>query len=159
MAKPPKCSRQIYRSNKPLENNKDYFRVALTIPFLDHVSADLEYKLPWIELIQYRGLYIIPYVMLNGSSNWKKGFMLFANYHCEYFPYKDFPLFIDIDAELDLWYKIWDCAKFKTTCLILRLWHWEGLTSFWVLCLPQLVNVKNRSHLFEMLKPRIVAQW
>ena len=41
MTKPRKCSRQIYRSHHPIQNTKEYFRVSLTIPFLDHVSAEL----------------------------------------------------------------------------------------------------------------------
>ena len=108
MTKPRTCSRQIYRSNQPVQNTKEYFRVSLTIPFLDHVSADLEYRFPGDELTQYRGLYIIPYVMLNESSDWKKRFMVFANYY-----YEDFPNFNWLYAELDLWFNLWDCAKFK----------------------------------------------
>ena len=61
--------------------------------------------------------------MLNESSDWKKEFMVFANY-C----YEDFPNFNGLDAELDLWFDFWDygldaevdlwfdfwdCAKFK----------------------------------------------
>ena len=106
--KPRTCSRQIYQSNQPVQNTKEYFRVSLTIPFLDHVSADLEYRFPGDELTQYRGLHIIPYVMLNESSDWKKEFMVFANYY-----YEDFPNFNGLDAELDLWFNFWDCAKFK----------------------------------------------
>ena len=55
MTKPRICSRQIYQSNQLIENTKDYkdyFRVALTIPFLDHVSADQEYRFPGNELTQ-----------------------------------------------------------------------------------------------------------
>ena len=65
MTKSRTCSRQIYRSNQPVQNTKEYFRVSLTIPFLDHVSADLEYRFPGDELTQCRDLYIIPYLMLN----------------------------------------------------------------------------------------------
>ena len=56
-------SRQIYWSIQPVQNTKGYFYVSLTIPFFYHVSADLEYRFPGDELTQYRGLYIIPYVM------------------------------------------------------------------------------------------------
>ena len=34
--------------------------------------------------------------------------MVFANYY-----YEDFPNFNGLDAELDLWFNFWDCAKFK----------------------------------------------
>ena len=56
MTRPRTCSRQMYRSNQLIENTKDYFRVALIITFLGHVSADLEYRFPGNELTQYRGL-------------------------------------------------------------------------------------------------------
>ena len=108
MTKPHTCSGQIYRSNQLVQNTKKYFRVSLTIPLLDHVSADLEYRFPDDELTQYRGLYIIPDVMLNESSDWKKEFMVCASYY-----YEGFPNFNSLDAELDLWFSFWDCAKFK----------------------------------------------
>ena len=97
------------KNNKKYFRNKEYFRVYLTIPFLDHVSADLEYRFPGNELTQYRGLYIIQYVMLIESSDWKKEFMVFANYYYEHFPNSD-----SLDAELDLWFKLLDCVKFKS---------------------------------------------
>ena len=56
MTKPRRCSQQIYQSNHPVQNTKKYFCVSLTIRFLDHVSADLEYRFPGDELTQYRGL-------------------------------------------------------------------------------------------------------
>lgn len=71
----------IYWSNQLVENTKDYFRFALTIPFLDHVSVDLWYRFPGNKLPQYRGLFILPYVVLNESSNWKIEFIVFANYY------------------------------------------------------------------------------
>ena len=46
--------------------------------------------------------------MLNESSNRKKEFMVFVNYY-----YKDLPNFNGFDAELDLWFNVWDCTKFK----------------------------------------------
>ena len=42
MTKPRTCSGQIYQSNPPDQKTKEYFRVSITIPFLDHVSADLD---------------------------------------------------------------------------------------------------------------------
>ena len=85
MTKPRTCSRQIYRANQPIQNTKEYFRVSLAILFLDHVSADLEYRFPGNELTHYRGLHTVLYVTLNESSNWKNEFMVFANYCCEDF--------------------------------------------------------------------------
>ena len=35
--KPRTCARQTYQSNQPFETTKNYSRVFLTIPFLDHI--------------------------------------------------------------------------------------------------------------------------
>ena len=102
-----KCSRQIYWSNQPVENTKDYFYVILVIPFNDQVCV--EYRFPGNELTQYRGLYTISYVMLNKSSGWEKEFMIFANHY-----YENFPDFDNFDVDPDLWYKLWDCARLKS---------------------------------------------
>ena len=51
MTKPRICFRQLYQSNHPVQNTKEYFCVFLTILFLDHVSADLEYRFPGIHII------------------------------------------------------------------------------------------------------------
>ena len=50
--------------------------------------------------------------MLNESSDWKKEFMVFANYY-----YEEFPNFNDIHAEFNLWFNFWDCATFKKNLL------------------------------------------
>ena len=46
MTKPRTCCRQIYRSNQPVQNTKEYFRVTLTIAFFDNVAAGLEHRFP-----------------------------------------------------------------------------------------------------------------
>ena len=42
----------------------------------------------------------------------KRIYMVFANYY-----YEDFPDFVGLDAELDLWFNFWDCEKFKNNLL------------------------------------------
>ena len=85
MTKLRTCSRKIYISNQPVQNTKEYFRISLTISFLDHVSTDLEHRFPVDELTQYRDLYTVPYVMLNESGDWKKGFLVFTNCYLKAF--------------------------------------------------------------------------
>ena len=46
ITKPRTCSRQIYRSNQPVKSTINYFHYALTMPFLDHVSTDVDYRFP-----------------------------------------------------------------------------------------------------------------
>ena len=73
--------------------------MVLTIPFLDHVLADLQHRFPGNELVPYRGLYLTPYQMFQEPENWKEDFMVFANVYLE-----DFPNFTGLTAALDLWY-------------------------------------------------------
>ena len=67
--KPRACSRQTYRSNQPIETTKNYFKVVLTIHFLDHVLTDLQHRFPGNELVSYHGLYLTPYLMFQESEN------------------------------------------------------------------------------------------
>ena len=63
-AKPPRvCSRQAHRANPQGLTLKEYFRVTLTIPFLDHIIADLNTRFKGEDLTAYFGLYIFPYIM------------------------------------------------------------------------------------------------
>ena len=61
--KPQTCSKQTYRSNHLIETTKNYFKGVLTIPFLDHVLTDHQHRFPGNELVPYRGLYLIPWLM------------------------------------------------------------------------------------------------
>ena len=79
------CSRQTYQSNQPVETTKNYFKVVLTIPFLDHVLTDLQYKFPGNELVPYSEIYLIPYLMFQEPENRKEKFMVFANFYLENF--------------------------------------------------------------------------
>ena len=54
--------------------------------------------------------------MLNESSDWKKEFMVFANYY-----YEDVPNFNGLDAELISGSVFGIVQNLKTTCLILFL--------------------------------------
>ena len=106
--KPRTCSKQTCRSNYLIETTKNYFKVVLTIPFLDHVLTDLQHRFPGNELVPYRGLYLIPYLMFQEPENWKEEFMVFSN-----FSFEDFSNFTGLAAELDLWYNVWDKIKYK----------------------------------------------
>ena len=48
---PRTYSRQTYWSNQLVETTKDYFKVFLTIPYLDHVLTDLQHRFPGNELV------------------------------------------------------------------------------------------------------------
>ena len=96
------CFKQIYFQNPKVESNSDYFRVTVTVPLLDHLMSDLEMRFPGNEITAYRGLHIIPYVMLATPNTWRKEFLVFANFYSE-----DLPSFYCLDSELDLWFIHW----------------------------------------------------
>ena len=70
--------------------------------------TDLQHRFPGYELVPYRGLYLISYLMFQEPENWKKEFMVFVNFFLE-----DFPNFSGLAAELDPWYNFWDEIKYK----------------------------------------------
>ena len=118
-----KCSRQIYWSNQPVENTKDYFYVILVIPFNDQVCV--EYRFPGNELTQYRGLYTISYVMLNKSSGWEKEFMIFL-----IIIMRTFQILINLMQTQTSGTNFEIVQDLKATCLIIFLLHQKGLTYY-----------------------------
>ena len=143
-----------------------YFKVVLTVSFLDHVLTDLQYRFPGNELVPYYGLYLIPYLMFQEPENWKEEYTVFAN-----FSFEDFPNVTGLGAELGLWYNFWDEIKYKTdlpdsTSPTLKevdalafpnKYSWPE--NYLGLCLLQRVNVRGHSHLFGVLRNGTEAQW
>ena len=106
--KPRFCSRQTYRSNQLVETTKNYFKMALNIPFLDHVLTDLQHRFHRNGLVPYRGLYLIPYLMFQEPDNSKELFIVFENFYLD-----DFANFTSLAWELHLCYNFWDEIKYK----------------------------------------------
>ena len=79
--KPRNYSRQTYRSNQPVGTTKNYFKVVLAIPFLDHVLPDLQHRFSGNKFVPYRRLYLVPYLMFQEPENWKEEFMVFATFY------------------------------------------------------------------------------
>ena len=79
--KPRNYSRQTYRSNQPVGTTKNYFKVVLAIPFLDHVLPDLQHRFSENKFVPYRRLYLVPYLMFQEPENWKEEFMVFATFY------------------------------------------------------------------------------
>nr|XP_047123059.1 52 kDa repressor of the inhibitor of the protein kinase-like [Hydra vulgaris] len=90
VSKPRTCSIQKNRSNVPSESVSEYFKRAVTIPFIDHVSTyiylqDLNQKLPKTQLC------------------WRKQFETFYDFYID-----DFPNISALNGELVLWEKYWE---------------------------------------------------
>ena len=101
-AKPRTCRRQQNRENHPTDSIEDYFKVSLTIPFLEHLSMQLKERFPPDSLVAYDGLYIVPYTMLAYPKLWREKFKNFVNFYSS-----DFPNILALDAGMELWETHW----------------------------------------------------
>ena len=92
------CNVQTNRDNYPAGTAREYYRLKLTIPLLDHVNGDIESRFLSEMGNLYNGFYVIPNNFLHCKGvNWKTEFMKFMSAYKE-----DMPNFRTIHAELDL---------------------------------------------------------
>ena len=61
---PRTCKVQTLRENYPVETPRDYYRVRITIPFLDHLKEEIEDRFPPEKCNLYNGFYAIPSILL-----------------------------------------------------------------------------------------------
>ena len=54
------CQRMTKRSNIPAGSSKDYFKVAVLIPTIDHLLSELEFRFSQIQVYTACGMYLIP---------------------------------------------------------------------------------------------------
>ena len=96
-AKPRTATRQLNRENYNTESVEEYYRIALTVPFLDHMIQQLDFRFSDNQLTVYRGLSILPKNVLV-DSEWRKNFKEFAEMYAE-----DLPCVGTLNTELDMW--------------------------------------------------------
>jgi hypothetical protein len=74
------CDVQTNRDNYPANTARDYYRLKLTIPLLDHVIREIESHFPSEMCNLYNGFYVIPSNFLHCKGvNWKTEFMKFMS--------------------------------------------------------------------------------
>jgi hypothetical protein len=100
---PQICMVQTTCENYPVATGRDYYRVKLTIPLLDHLIAQIEFRFPSEMCNLYNGFYIISGIFLMCKDiDWKTEFMKFVS------AYKDYmPNYRSMYAELGLWETNW----------------------------------------------------
>ena len=103
---------QIHRSNTPAESASDYCKRTITIPLLDHLMCELNYRFDSskTEAI-FNGFVIVPAKLITIVQQPEKGhrkekFSLFAN-----FVRDDLLNALSPDSELDLWETYWISYK------------------------------------------------
>ena len=100
---PRRCKIQIYRDNCPAESPSEYYKRTITIPMLDHLSAETNERFSKHNCKILKGLYIIPSVFKNCSGvSWKDEFLEFAEAYQE-----DLPSYRYIATEIEMWETFW----------------------------------------------------
>ena len=100
-SKPRTTSVQRYRMNHDVKSVKDYWRVAVAVPFLEYVKEEIGRRFSIENDIIYNGMCIVP-AMMQVVSGWKAKFQGVLD------QYKtDFPEIANVDAEIFRWERKW----------------------------------------------------
>ena len=95
------CAKQKHRLNIPAESPQEYYRRAVSIPFLDHLILQMQERFSEAQKIAYQGLSIVPEVM-KSDQQWRKGAKELASFYDSNLPSPQ-----TLDAELDCWETKW----------------------------------------------------
>ena len=116
---PRLCGMQTLRENYNVQTPEEYYRVSISVPFLDHLITQLDARFSTEQLVQAKGFALIPQVMkklsMESPEKWKEEVRSFL---CHYI--LDVPHPLDIEAELDIWKVFWDNKE--KSCLPDRLY-------------------------------------
>ena len=101
---PRTCKRQTTRANVESNSPSEYYKRALTIPFLDHLASELNQRFSMENCTVLNGFYIVPSVLLSCRGvSWKEKFMEFVKIYESDLPYPR-----QMSSEMDLWEKYWN---------------------------------------------------
>ena len=94
--------RQVYRANAPARTPEEYYKINLTRVFLDHSLQQLNARFQDDVYICYKGLFVIPSVLLQNNLIWKENVQQFCDHYRQ-----GIPNIAGLDAELLLWEQMW----------------------------------------------------
>lgn len=96
------CGRQKNRANAPAATSEAYYKNNVTIPFLDHLSQELESRFGDDQQGVVQGWAAMP-EMMKKLPDWKTSFRLFCKIYEEVLPN-----YQTLEAELRLWDEKWN---------------------------------------------------
>ena len=76
-----RCGRQRGWDNVPAEELAEYYKRSITIPFLDHLLSQLQSRFSSDHQLVARGLSLVPAIMKESASTWKKHVMDLATFY------------------------------------------------------------------------------
>lgn len=119
VAVPRLCGRQTLRENYHVQTAEEYYRVSISVPFLDHLISQMDARFSTEQLVQAKGFALIPQVMkklsIESPEKWKEEARIFLDHYI-----LDVPHPLGIESELDKWKVFWDNKE--NSCLPDRLY-------------------------------------
>ena len=100
-SKPRYARKQTLRANYETQNVADYYKLQITIPFLDRIIRNLKDRFGKEQRIHMNGAHITPSCVLTVSA-WKNYVRSFAEQYSD-----DLPSINRLEEELDLWETYW----------------------------------------------------
>ena len=94
--------RQVHRANAPAADPEVYYRINLTKVFLDHCTQHIDRRFQNEVYSCYKGLYLVPKVMLSNAAVWKSRVREVCNDYRQ-----DIPNIAGLDGEFALWERMW----------------------------------------------------
>lgn len=110
LSAPRKAGKQIHRANHPAENDEEYWRRSLIIPYLDSLLSSLRVRFSEEHNQTFALSALMPHNLMNMVKELKfkfKEVSVSEFYHLE-----------NINAELDVWYNLWKNKKLTKTELM-----------------------------------------
>ena len=102
------CKRQTHRQNHPTQNPKEYYKVSITVEFLDFLVAEVKSRFNDQAQVVVKGFTVIPSNVVNqpGVNGWQPSFLEFCAHYKD-----DLPSSKDVlQVELFMWESFW-CNK------------------------------------------------
>ena len=101
------CSQQTLRENPPAKTSEEYYRRALTAPFLNHMITQIDLRFTDQNLEIMKGFVIIPENIVNRKADsellpWKEELKKFLKIYED-----DLSPFNNIETEMDMWELYW----------------------------------------------------
>ena len=96
-SQPRVAQRQVNRANTPSDTISQYYERSITLPFLDHLTSQLQTRFSERNLNYLNGFFVFPTKVVT-ISDWKEKFMIYANEHLDDLPEQRY-----LGTELRMW--------------------------------------------------------
>lgn len=98
-SKPRTSKRQVHRANTPSDSVSQYYERSVTLPFLDHLTSQLQTRFSDRNMAELNGFYAFPSKVVS-LPDWKQKFSSYLEKHVDDLPVPEQRY---VDTELRMW--------------------------------------------------------